>query len=144
MCCVEKQGETETKDSEELIGRRIAHYTVLLEYFIHVRLERDKLLITLSSAGIGLLVTLLSFHQLISSLAFYLVAFSFLSFALCIWALLEIFKLNSFFLSSEIKGTTEQITTDRMKRLDRFSKYSFILGAILLFLYVVVVVLEKR
>jgi len=141
LCCVEKQSEP--KDSEELIGRKIAHYTILLEYFIHVRLERDKLLITLSSASIGLLVTLLSFHQQISSLVFFLVAFSFLSFALCIWALLEIFQLNSAFLSSEIKGTTEPKTTVRMKRLDRFSKYSFILGAVLLFLYAVVVVLEK-
>lgn len=45
---------------QELINKNIAHYTVLLEYFIVSRLEKDKLLITLSSGGIGLLVALLS------------------------------------------------------------------------------------
>lgn len=44
----------------ELGGRNIAHYSVLLIAFIKTKMDRDKMLVTLSSAGIGLLIAVLT------------------------------------------------------------------------------------
>jgi hypothetical protein len=47
-------------DPPEADPREIAFYSALVDAWINTRMERDKSLLTLSSAGIGLLVTLLT------------------------------------------------------------------------------------
>lgn len=44
----------------ELEGKNIAYYSVLVNAWIQTRMERDKTLVTLSAAAVGLLVTLLT------------------------------------------------------------------------------------
>lgn len=122
---------------QELVGKNIAHYTVFLEYFIVSRLEKDKLLITLSSGGIGLLVTLLSLTRAsIPCCFFLLVISSFISFAVCISSSLFIFHINAEHIKNEIKGTTNNEIINKMKKHDKMSAYSFVFGSLLLFLYV--------
>ena len=124
---------------QELIGKNIAHYTVLLEYFIVSRIEKDKLLITLSSGGIGLLVALLSLSMATIPCFFLLVTLSFISFSVCISSSLFIFHINAEHLTNEIKGITDNKIVNKMKQHDKISAFSFVIGSLLLFVYVVAV-----
>lgn len=127
-------------EMQELVGKNIANYTVLLEYFIVSRLEKDKLLITLSSGGIGLLVALLSLTKATIPCFFILVTLSFVSFAVCISSSLFIFHINAEHITNEIKGTMDNEIRNKMKRYDKLSAFSFVFGSLLLFSCVIVVV----
>ena len=54
----ESKEESEKRVLRELEGKNIAHYSVLLGAWIQTKMERDKTLVTLSAAAIGLLVTI--------------------------------------------------------------------------------------
>ena len=57
---VESNEEREKRCLRELEGKNIAHYSAILSAWIRTKMERDKVLITLSAGGIGLLVTIFS------------------------------------------------------------------------------------
>lgn len=52
--------DAEKRALRELEGKNIAHYSILLSTWIETKMERDKTLVTLSAAAIGLLVTILT------------------------------------------------------------------------------------
>ena len=56
----ESDEQREKRLLKELEGKNIAYYQTLLSSWIHTRMERDKAVITLSAAAIGLLVTILT------------------------------------------------------------------------------------
>lgn len=60
MPAPESEDENRNRILKEPEGKNIAHYSVLLDAWIQTRTERDKTLVTLSAAGVGLLVTILT------------------------------------------------------------------------------------
>ncbi len=52
--------QAEQRQLKELEGKNIAHYSILLNAWINIEMKRDKILVTLSVAAIGLLVTILT------------------------------------------------------------------------------------
>jgi hypothetical protein len=121
--------ETEQQRQEralrELEGKNIAHYSVLLSAWIQTKMERDKTLVTLSSAAIGLLTTILTTVGVenIWVILFFIIAVC--SFIVTIWSSLVIYQLNSKHLEDALKGSSEADP-----KLEKYDKLSFVIGAI--------------
>jgi hypothetical protein len=76
--------EDEPGKKDELAGKRVAFYSSLVNAWIQTRMEVDKTLIVISSAGIGFLITLLTRKVGISCNLFLLYLAAFVSFYFCV------------------------------------------------------------
>ncbi len=124
----ETQEEQEKRLLEELKGKNIAHYQVLLSAWIQTKMERDRTLISLSAAGIALLTTLLNTKGVSSASEMWFFIGAFLGFLVTIVSCLEIYRWNSKLIENEIRNMGE--TTPNLKRLDHLSNIAFILALI--------------
>lgn len=124
----ESTEEAEKRALRELEGKNIAHYSVLLGAWIQTKMERDKTLVTLSAAAIGLLVTILSTVGVKSIWEVPLFAVAVISFLVTIWSSLVIYQLNSQHLEDAISGSSEK--DPRLEKYDKRSIRAFIVGAI--------------
>ncbi|MCP4974845.1 MAG: hypothetical protein GY931_01670 [Maribacter sp.] len=123
----ESKEEAEKRNLRELEGKNVAHYSVLLGAWIQTKMERDKTLVTLSAAAIGLLVTILTTVGVKSywEIPFFCVAV--ISFLITIWSSLVIYQLNSQHLEDAIRGSSEK--DPRLEKYDKRSIRAFIVGS---------------
>ncbi|HIF5828865.1 TPA: hypothetical protein ACY4P9_004811 [Vibrio parahaemolyticus] len=92
------------------------------------KLERDKHLFSISSVGLGLLVTLattIGFNSIYAAIMFCLAVFAFLA---CICAVLWIFNANADHLVKAVAGSDEP--SQLLSILDRTAWISFLLGMV--------------
>ncbi|MEJ2612046.1 MAG: hypothetical protein P8179_18730 [Candidatus Thiodiazotropha sp.] len=101
---------------KELEGKNIAHYSVLLGAWIQTKMERDKTLVTLSSAAIGLLITVLTTVGVQSIYEIVLFIISIVAFIITIWSALVIYQLNSKHLEDALRGSSESDPNIRVRR----------------------------
>jgi hypothetical protein len=99
-----ESNEDTKRQSEELKGKNIGFYQVMLNAWIQTRMEHDKTLITLSSFAIGLLVTVSAPHSVSDDVLLALHGVAILCFLICIFAALRIYRLNSALIESELRG----------------------------------------
>lgn len=119
--------ELSKRNQRELEGKNIAHYSTLLSAWIHTKMERDKTLVTISSAGIGLLVTILTTCGVSSLYLLILFLGAFIGFGLCIWTSLCIYQLNSTHLENELRSVNVDL---KLEIYDKRSLRAFLLGVI--------------
>lgn len=125
----ESSDEKEKRMLRELEGKNIAHYSTLLSAWIQTKMERDKTLVTLSSAAIALLVTILTTVGTSNFYLFTLYIIAFLGFGTCIGTSLKIYQLNSKHLENEIRNKNTNL---KLEKYDKLSFFSFLLGVLLL------------
>jgi len=116
------------QNSSEVEGKRIAYYSALVQAWIQTRMERDKTLCTLSAAGIGLLVTLLTTIGVHFKWEFIPYALAFLGFFVTIWCTIKIYRKNSKYIESIVKESGEEEPS--LAKLDRCAEYAFIFAAV--------------
>lgn len=111
-------------DNELKKLKEVEFYSVTLSNWYTTRIELDKHLLSLSSLGIALLVTLITTVGIsnIKSMIAYGVAS--LSFLVTIFVVLEIFKQNAEYLSAVINDEEPK----SIKILDDIAKKSFLIG----------------
>lgn len=124
----ESKEEREKRLLKELEGKNIAHYSILLGAWIQTRMQRDKTLVTLSSAGVGLLVTLLTTVEISEQWIIYLFGGAFSGFGLTIWSSLQIYQRNSKHIEDSIRGSSKD--DSRLEKYDKLSIRAFYVGAI--------------
>ncbi len=124
----ETEDQREERLLRELEGKNVANYSVLLSAWIQTKMERDKTLVTLSAAAIGLLVTILATVGVNSvwEILFYVISVT--SFAVTIWSSLKIYQLNSEHLEEAIRGASGK--DPRLEKYDIRSIKAFIIGSI--------------
>jgi hypothetical protein len=127
---------TETQDEgskgvlRELEGKNIAHYSVLLQTWIHTRMERDRTVVTLAAAGVGLLVTILTTVGVQARWMIVLYATAFVGFLLTICLSIVIYQKNSVFIEWELRGGEGSGGKPvNLKPYDRLSLSGFVVGA---------------
>ena len=91
-------------------------------------MERDKTLVTLSVAAIGLLVTILTTVGVKSFWEIPLFVSAVASFLATIWSSLTIYQLNSEHLEDAIKGSSTK--DSRLEKYDKLSIRAFLVGFI--------------
>lgn len=124
----ESEHEREKRILRELEGKNIVHYEVLLSAWIQTNMERDKTLVTLSSAAIGLLITILTTVGVGNVWMIVLFIIAICSFIVTIWSSLVIYQLNSKHLENALKGSSEVDT--KLEKYDKLSIRAFVIGAI--------------
>ncbi len=113
-------------------AKRVAYYSALLSAWIDTRMERDKTLISLSAAGIALLVTLLTTVGAPNLFVLLLYVIAFVSFASCLGSGIKVFRENSDHIRELInRGSADDLT---LKRYDKVLVCSFVAAAISLIL----------
>jgi hypothetical protein len=124
----ESEKESEARILRELEGKNVAHYSVLLGAWIQTKMERDKTLVTLSAAAIGLLVTILTTVGVKSIWEVPMFALAVSSFLVTIWSSLVIYQLNSQHLEDAIRGSSKK--DPRLEKYDKRAIRAFIIGAV--------------
>ncbi|HBX65847.1 MAG: hypothetical protein CL670_10400 [Balneola sp.] len=76
--------------------------------WIQSKMERDKALLTLSSGGVGLLVTFLQFKENIAPCHSMLYYIAFISFTLCIASVIVIFSRNAKYIEKLLSSETRK------------------------------------
>jgi hypothetical protein len=109
--------------------KEIAWYAAALDAWYGTRLEHDKSLLTLSTAGIGLLITLASTVGIPSRTALAFSSLAILAFIVCLVAVLFIFRGNSDHLEDVVHGRKER--SRKLAVLDWIEIYAFLTGVIL-------------
>jgi hypothetical protein len=108
--------------------KELQFYAATVASWFETQLEFDRSLLTLSSAGIALLVTLLSTLGAQSKLLIGLYMAALLCFIVCMWSVLSIFKQNAAHLVELINNKATK--DDVLAELDERAKYSFLLGVL--------------
>ena len=119
--------ELRERQLRELEGKNIAFYAATLQTWLDSRMEKDKTVVTLASAGVGLLVTLLTTAKVahLWELLLYLVSAG--GFLTAIHTTLRIFNLNTTHLERVIRGT--ESSSPILDRLDKRAFAAFMIGA---------------
>jgi len=138
----ESDEQREKRLLKELEGKNIAYYQTLLASWIHTRMERDKAVITLSAAAIGLLVTILTAFGLSDIWQRILVILAFVGFVGAIWIGLRIYELNADHLVESLKGGNGKSL--KLERFDKWSKRFFCAGLISMILLGLVTALNNE
>lgn len=120
--------DAEKRALRELEGKNIAHHSILLSAWIETKMERDKTLVTLSAAAIGLLVTILTTVGAKYLWDIFLFAIAVVSFLITIWSSLIIYQLNSQHLEDAMRGSSDK--DPRLEKYDKRSIRAFIIGAV--------------
>ncbi|WP_232846867.1 hypothetical protein [Shewanella nanhaiensis] len=92
------------------------------QLYCTTRSEADKSLLTLSTAGLGLIVTLLTGDEIASIFELVLFILGALCFGVCIFAILTIFNRNADYIAQKDSDDKQLIN------LDSIAKYAFRLG----------------
>lgn len=119
----ENSDEREKRLLRELEGKNISHYSTLLGAWIQNRMERDKTLISLSTAGIGLLFTILTTMGVRNWLEILFYSFAVISFLITIITSLHIYQINSKILEDDLRGSSSDHPL--FKKLDQISFFAF-------------------
>lgn len=117
---------SDEKAEEELRDKRVEFYAASVEAWFNSRLEFDKSLLTLSSAGIGLLITLLSTLGIRSEATLLLYEAAVVAFLVCLGAVLWAMRRNSTHLEAVNRG--EDASDPLLTALDNIAVVSFFIG----------------
>ena len=127
----ESPEEAKKRYLRELEGKNVQYYSVLLAAWIETRMERDRTLVMLSAAAIGLLVTILTAVGLPRLWMVLLYVGAFAGFLLTIWTAIQIYKLNSEKIGHELRGSeAPNYRQINLEPYDRLSVAGFLVGTI--------------
>lgn len=117
-------------DNKLYLEKTVSFYSARINTWVGTRMERDKTILTLSTAGIGILVTMLTSFGIKNSFSFVFYIFSFISFLTSIIILLFVFSLNAdylLYLDDEKKIKHKKCL---LKLLDKSTFVFFITGIV--------------
>jgi hypothetical protein len=111
---------------------KAAYYQALVNAWFTTRMEKDKQLLTLSSAGVGLIITFQS--KLNTYLEFFLWLLTGFCFLTSIFLLLWILRKNSDLIEHTINNNDSIKLEKRVSLMDTLVSVSFYLGVVLAFI----------
>jgi len=112
-------------------SQNLEYYKVILSAWVTTRLEKDKAILTLSSAAIGLLVTLLAKFGVQSRCEYLLYVLGILVFIVSASLIVLIFHYNSVHLERVARDKEQSSPT--LQILDKSAAVLFIIGLIIFF-----------
>lgn len=117
--------KSDTVSTENIDNQPSDLQLLRLELFCTTKLEADKSILTLSTAGLGLIVTLLTGDNVTSLLELVIFLLSGLSFLVCSFSILRVFNKNADY----IQDVNESPALEKeLKILDTVISYSFKAG----------------
>ncbi len=139
----ESNEERQKRELRELEGKNIAHYQTLLSTWIETRMEQDKMVITLSAAAIGLLVTIITTVGIKGFWQYFFAVASFAGFIIATCGCLHIFQVNAKHLEESLRCQSTDDTSKLLKKLDRLTIICFYAGIVCAVLMAIFVSFQK-
>ncbi len=121
----ESNDEKQRQELRELEGKNIAHYQTLLSAWIGTRMEQDKMVITLSAAAIGLLVTIVTTVGIKGFWPYFFLIISLAGFIIAIFSCLHIFQVNATHLEENLRSQSIETSSKLLKKLDIITMFCF-------------------
>lgn len=115
-------------NGSEAIQKRVAFYASLVNAWIQTRMEVDKTLIVISSAGIGFLITLLNNKGFVSTTGFIVYLSAFFSFFVVIILCIVILQRNSSYILTLLNNPDAK--DPYLGVIDHVAKFFFALALI--------------
>lgn len=114
--------------SDELHERNVAWYAAMLNAFVNSRREKDKSLLALSTAGIGLLITLATTVGIPNGpiLGLYVLAIG--AFLIAIFYALRLFDLDAKHVESLLRELRDDAAEEKLKAADHVLFWAFAAG----------------
>jgi hypothetical protein len=131
------------EDAAVQADKQVAFYQTSIEAFLENRMERDKSLLTLSTAGLGLVVTLWTTIGVATVVELGLGVAAAVAFMAAIYSLLEVFKENANYFEALTTKQDFVRPHDRLVRLDRRADKAFYAGLLFAFAGAVTVTYRK-
>lgn len=124
--CSEATGLTQEQllDKELLNNKKVEFYSNSVNGWIATRMEKDKSILTLSTAGIGVLVSFFNTINIENIILFSIYIFALLSFVISIFSSLHIFGKNADYFMAVIGDKPKP----SLKGYDKILLYSFMAG----------------
>jgi hypothetical protein len=116
------------EEKEEEIQKKVAFYTTLINAWVATKMEVDKTLIVISSAGIGFLIMLIGNQGINSTTDFVIYVSAIVSFIAVIFLCVVVFQRNAKYLKSLIKNP--DLKDSFLDFVDKAAKLFFALGLI--------------
>ena len=118
------------RENAQADAQAVEFYAARVNAWMATKFELDKSLLTLSAAGIGLVITLISTVGVKSIESLILSILTLTSFVFCLASVLCTFKMNAGHLEKTVKDPS--VTDDPiLKILDHISMWSFVAGVLL-------------
>jgi hypothetical protein len=117
-----------TRPKSESSEKENAFYNTLLNAWVTTRIDKDKTLLTLSTGGIGILLTFITLRFINNTFQFVAFSVAVSCFLIAIIAVLLVFIRNAKYLEKMLKGTFE--SDPCLERLDIIAFTSFVAGVI--------------
>ena len=118
---------TEEKDLTQKEKDKTLYKAAVQAFFLN-EIESDKMLLGISSGGIGLLATLLSNYQQIYCLLVLLAIICFIAFGMTVISIIQIFKLNKKQVLQIMENNGIPKTNPSFKILNTCRDFSFLIG----------------
>lgn len=109
--------------------KAVEGYAAMVNAWLNTKMERDKSLLTLSAAGIGILVTVVLEMGIRNSSMLLLYRLSLLAFIICLFTVLWIFDRNAVYLEAVSNG--KNLSDPVLIQLDRVAMVAFVAGVLL-------------
>lgn len=122
---------TETAEDKEYRDKCVAFYAAAVQAWLQTRMERDRLLLTLSAGGIGLLVTLLTTIGPASSARALLYGAALISFLVTVIVVLLVLRLNADLLEKVVKDKEGKQEASLLRTLDVVARTAFVIGILI-------------
>ncbi|KPJ65882.1 MAG: hypothetical protein AMJ43_09820 [Coxiella sp. DG_40] len=124
----ESKEDREKRLLRELEGKNVTHYGAILSAWIRTKMERDKVLLTLSAGGVGLLVTIFSTVGVKHWWEILLYGIAVIFFVTTITVCILIYDRNSKHLEDVLR---ERAARDYvLERYDKLSRIFFIVAVV--------------
>lgn len=120
----------ETPEEKEYRAKSVAYYEAAVQAWLQCRMERDRLLLTLSAGAIGLLVTLLTTTGPSSPTRALLYGASLAFFLLTVVVVLLILGLNANLLEKVVQDKEPSRDSSLLKALDLIAGVAFVIGIV--------------
>jgi hypothetical protein len=125
-----EQTQNSTEDPQTSCPYAVEFYSMKINAWVNTSMELDKSLLTLSTAGIGLLLTLMTTVGARSVEGGLLSCLAMLSFVVCLIAVLFVFNGNKKRIEEIIQNQEQAPKQTYLSILDRIAFVSFALGVV--------------
>ena len=124
----ETKEQQEQRKLEELKGKNIAHYSVMLTAFINARVDANKAIFAFSSTGIGLLIAMATKLQQLSGCLKIVYVGALVAFFIAACSTLFVFVKNAEAIESYIRNEGEKKRDVHLKTWKYVNYFSFAVG----------------
>ncbi len=134
----ETEEQRQQRVLDELKGKNVAHYSVMLAAYINAGVDANKAIFVFSSTGFGLLIVIVDKLQQLSICVKIGYIGALVAFFVAACSTLLVYILNVKLIESHIRSKGEESMEFKLKTWKYINYFSFVIGLVLLLVFAIV------